>query len=185
MPNRTSNGPLQITSLDLTSINYMLQQIRRELDELKGLRGPIQFENDVSSTGAINLSNAQYDDEAATVIPFDTTGTTGVETTVARSDHTHNATVTAGQAISVAGSATEVTVGVANDPTFVGEVTLSTGGLTLGAADKDIDLSAITAGNDNFSFTPSDIGPAGAFYGRIKVNLPGLVLTKYLHLFDP
>lgn len=39
MANRLSQGTLQITSLDIASVNYMLQQIRKELDEIQGLRG--------------------------------------------------------------------------------------------------------------------------------------------------
>ena len=159
MPNRLSNGPLQLTSLDLSSINYMLQQIRRELDELKGLRGPIELKNDLSTTGSITLSDAQYVD-GVTLIDFNATASAGEETTVARSDHEHNAVVTAGQAIEVTPTDADVTVAVVTDPTFLGDVTLSTGRLIMSS---DIDLSAIAAGTKNLTITATSDVPVVVF----------------------
>ena len=43
MANNLSEGPLQVCSNDVSSLNAILEQIRRELDQLKGLRGPISL----------------------------------------------------------------------------------------------------------------------------------------------
>lgn len=55
MSQRKSKGPLQITSLDLESINAMLLQIRDELDHLKGLRGEVKIHEKLSVPTSINI----------------------------------------------------------------------------------------------------------------------------------
>ena len=41
MANRLSNGPMQVTNLSVEELNYCFQRVRQELDELRGLRGPV------------------------------------------------------------------------------------------------------------------------------------------------
>lgn len=43
MANRLSNGPLQVTNVSVEELNYAFQRVRQELDEMRGLRGPIQI----------------------------------------------------------------------------------------------------------------------------------------------
>ena len=88
---RSSQGPFQLTSLDLPSVNYALQVIRRELDEIKGLRGAVTFHS------RVNLDSAQFDSATAPSNVTETDPTTdaaiataiGAADTLSKSDHAH------------------------------------------------------------------------------------------------
>ena len=46
-----TRGSLQIDQLTLEAVNFVLQQIQTQLDELKGLSGKVKIEDQIESDG--------------------------------------------------------------------------------------------------------------------------------------
>lgn len=177
MANRLSQGPLQLTTLDLPSINYMLQIIRKELDELRGLRGEHTVHDTFTVDGNVNADNLA----AATTAEIAAVGGTavgGVLESKTRGDHVHvgvrrltsDATAvdpdaTTGEValtgeantITLTPSGSSIDIKVKDSPTFVGTVSLSAGGL--------LDLSAIAAGSPNVKITATSDVPTVVWTG--------------------
>lgn len=54
----STRGSLQIDTLSLEALNFVLQQIQDQLDELKGLRGSVAIKDTVESTSGLKYVDA-------------------------------------------------------------------------------------------------------------------------------